>query len=174
MLSKKIEKISCLVNKLSVILTPLQFKPLRKNYASYYTPTHYIAIGQAELLSSILDGLELDSLKALDTFQSCFNFSNLIIKVHSFNLVYSIFEIHFEIYQVLNIQDSVLNKIATVFLLLFWQSSFFCCCHKCATIFCLGTVADFRGFHLYLFELAFINQFYPIMTRLVQLSLAND
>ena len=31
-----------------------------------------------------------------------------------------------------------------------------------------------RGFHLYLSELAFINQFYSIMTRLVQLSLAND
>ena len=30
------------------------------------------------------------------------------------------------------------------------------------------------GFHLYLSELAFINQFYSIMTRLVQLSLAND
>ena len=92
MLSKKIEIFSCfIVNKLSVILTPLQFEPLRKNYTSYYTPTHYIAIGQAELLSSILDGLDLDSLKALDTFQSCFNFSNLIIQVHSFNLVYSIF-----------------------------------------------------------------------------------
>ena len=31
-----------------------------------------------------------------------------------------------------------------------------------------------RGFHLYLSELAFINQFYSIMTRLVRLSLAND
>ena len=30
------------------------------------------------------------------------------------------------------------------------------------------------GFHLYLSELAFINQFYSIMTRLVRLSLAND
>ena len=30
------------------------------------------------------------------------------------------------------------------------------------------------GFHLYLSELAFINQFYSIMTRLVGLSLAND
>ena len=30
------------------------------------------------------------------------------------------------------------------------------------------------GFHLYLFELAFINQFYSRKTRLVQLSLAND
>ena len=30
------------------------------------------------------------------------------------------------------------------------------------------------GFHLYLSELAFINQFYSIMTRLVWLSLAND
>ena len=29
------------------------------------------------------------------------------------------------------------------------------------------------GFHLYLFKLDFINQFYSIMTRLVQLSLAN-
>ena len=29
-------------------------------------------------------------------------------------------------------------------------------------------------FHLYLSELAFMNQFYSIMTRLVQLSLAND
>ena len=32
----------------------------------------------------------------------------------------------------------------------------------------------FGGFHLYLSELAFINQFYSIMTRLVRLSLAND
>ena len=32
----------------------------------------------------------------------------------------------------------------------------------------------YRGFHLYLSELAFINQFYSIMTRLVGLSLAND
>ena len=32
----------------------------------------------------------------------------------------------------------------------------------------------FGGFHLYLSELAFINQFYSIMTRLVWLSLAND
>ena len=30
------------------------------------------------------------------------------------------------------------------------------------------------GIHLYLSELAFINQFYSIMTRLVRLSLAND
>ena len=30
------------------------------------------------------------------------------------------------------------------------------------------------GFHLYLFELTFINQFYSRKTRLVQLSLAND
>ena len=32
----------------------------------------------------------------------------------------------------------------------------------------------FGGFHLYLSKLAFINQFYSIMTRLVRLSLAND
>ena len=35
-------------------------------------------------------------------------------------------------------------------------------------------VAEDGGFHLYLSELAFINQFYSIMTRLVRLSLAND
>ena len=75
----------------------------------------------------------MDTLKTLDTFHSCFN---LVL-----NLFYFIFEIHFLIYQMLNIQDSALNKIATVFLFLFWQSSFFCYCHKCATIFCLGTVA---------------------------------
>ena len=39
---------------------------------------------------------------------------------------------------------------------------------------CLVPKMPYGGFHLYLSELAFINQFYSIMTRLVRLSLAND
>ena len=42
------------------------------------------------------------------------------------------------------------------------------------TRFHLKFVNNIGGFHLYLSELAFINQFYSIMTRLVRLSLAND
>ena len=38
----------------------------------------------------------------------------------------------------------------------------------------LSLVRVHGGFHLYLSDLAFINQFYFIMTRLVQLSLTND
>ena len=34
--------------------------------------------------------------------------------------------------------------------------------------------ADYGGFHRYLSELALINQFYSMMTRLVWMSLAND
>ena len=34
--------------------------------------------------------------------------------------------------------------------------------------------ADYVGFHRYLSELAFINQLYSMMTRIVWMSLAND
>ena len=39
---------------------------------------------------------------------------------------------------------------------------------------CLIYNAQYEGFHLYLFELAFINQFYSRTTGLFQQSLATD
>ncbi len=51
-----------------------------------------------------------------------------------------------------------------------WHLVHYCPCQKLSSLWSRYV----GGFHLYLSKLAFINQFYSIMTRLVQLSLAND
>ena len=58
-------------------------------------------------------------------FKAVLTYQTLSLKYIFLILLYLIFEIHFLIYQMLDIQDSALNKIVTVFIFLFFQSSFF-------------------------------------------------